>query len=137
MEKFRKSFDVLWADLDPNFHVRHTAYNDYAAQVRFAFLSENGYTLEKFRQEGIGPVIFREETKFLKEVFAGDTLTVDMQVPFVSEDGRKWKIQHHVFRKDGECAAEITIEGAWFDLKNRKVTVPPQTLQQAMAKLQE
>lgn len=33
-----KEFEVKWADLDPNRHMRHSAYNDYAAHMRVKFL---------------------------------------------------------------------------------------------------
>ena len=50
MTEYSKSYDVRWADLDPNFHMRHTAYNDYAAQVRLNFLQDRGITLEKMKE---------------------------------------------------------------------------------------
>ena len=27
---FSKNFEPIWADMDPNQHMRHTAYNNYA-----------------------------------------------------------------------------------------------------------
>lgn len=39
---YRLSFIPRWADLDPNRHLRHTAYADYATPVRFSYLTENG-----------------------------------------------------------------------------------------------
>lgn len=36
-KEFYKEFQVIWADMDPNRHMRHTAYNDYAAQLRVSF----------------------------------------------------------------------------------------------------
>jgi acyl-CoA thioester hydrolase len=128
MQEYKKTFDVRWADLDPNFHMRHSAYNDYAAQVRLGYLSENGYTLERFRKENLGPVLFREETKFFKEILPGDVITVDFQVTMASEDGRKWQILHTIYRKDGVKAAEIVVDGAWMDTKLRKVVAAPKDL---------
>lgn len=135
MSNYQRTFEIIWADLDPNFHMRHTAYNDYAAQVRFGFLSENGYTLEKFRSENIGPVLFREETKFLREVLAGDVITVDLKMETIGDDWRKWKIHHNVFKKDGTKAAEITVDGAWLDTKLRKIVSAPPTLIEAIKKI--
>lgn len=134
MEAYKKTFDVCWADLDPNFHVRHTAYNDYAAQVRFAFLTDNGFSAERFRKEKLGPVIFREETRFLREVMPNDTLTIDLKMEMVGDDWRKWKIRHAVYRSDGVKAAEIDIDGAWMNTELRKVVPAPDELQQAIKK---
>lgn len=135
MVKYQKTFEIIWADLDPNFHVRHTAYNDYAAQVRFGFLSENGYSVSRFQAENLGPVLFREETKFLNEVHAGDVITVDLTMEIPSQDWRKWKIAHTIFRKDGKKAAEILVEGAWMDTKLRKIVQAPPDLIEAMKKV--
>lgn len=128
MSVYSKTFEVRWADLDPNFHMRHTAYNDYAAQVRVGYLSENGFGLKRFHSDSLGPVIFREETKYFKEVLADDKITIDLRMESMSTDWRKWKILHCVFRADGEKAAEILIEGAWFNTSTRKIIVPPQAL---------
>jgi acyl-CoA thioester hydrolase len=34
MSTFTKEINIRWADLDPNFHVRHSAYYDFWAQHR-------------------------------------------------------------------------------------------------------
>ncbi len=135
MELYKKTFAVIWADLDPNFHVRHTAYNDYAAQVRFAFLNDNGYSAERFRKERVGPVIFREETRFLREVLANDSLTVDIKMETVGDDWRKWKIRHNVYRGDGVKAAEIDVDGAWMNTELRKIVPAPDALIAAIKKV--
>lgn len=132
---YTKTFEVLWANLDPNFHMRHTAYNDYAAQVRIGYLSENGFTLKRFRDEKLGPVIFTETTKYFKEVLADDKITVDFKMTAVDTSWRKWKIQHSIFRSDGERAADIYLEGAWFNTDTRKVVVPPQPLIEILQKI--
>lgn len=132
MEPYSKTFDIRWADLDPNLHMRHTAYNDYAAHVRLCFLSDKGFDLKKFNQLGMGPVLFREETKYFKEVFSGDQLTVAVVVDSVSPDGRKWTIKHELTNSQGTKVAEITVDGAWLDLKTRKIVAPPPELMAAM-----
>lgn len=132
MSHYSKTFEIRWADLDPNLHMRHTAYNDYAAHVRLCFLSDQGFNLKKFNELGIGPVIFREETKYFKEILADDKITIDVFIENVGQDGRKWTIKHIVSNQAGVKAAEITIDGAWFDLKTRKVVVPPPELMRAM-----
>jgi len=50
------TFQTRWADMDPNGHLRHTAYNDYAAQVRINFLNEFDLPIHKLLQMGIGPI---------------------------------------------------------------------------------
>lgn len=128
---FKRTYEVRWADLDPNFHLRHSAYADYGAQGRMAFLSAKGFTLEKFREMNVGPVLFTESLKYLREVKSGDSITVHVDISEVSTDGRKWTILHQITRGDGETVAEILVTGAWFDTTTRKVCVPPPALMEA------
>jgi len=128
MNEFSKTFEVRWADLDPNFHMRHTAYNDYAAHVRFSFLNEKGFTMNKFREIGIGPVLFNERTDFFREVRSGDLITVNVKLAGASSDGRKFRMRHEVTMNGKEKAAAITVEGAWLDVVKRKIVIPPAEL---------
>lgn len=128
MSDYNKTFSVLWADLDPNFHMRHTAYNDYAAQVRLAFLSEHGFPLRRLKELNLGPVLFSEKTDFLREVGADDILTVTLKAAGVNSDGRKWKMRHEIFKSDGVKAAIVQVDGAWFSTETRKLVVPPTDL---------
>jgi acyl-CoA thioester hydrolase len=38
MTSFSKQLSFRWSDLDPNFHVRHSAYYDFGAQHRIEIL---------------------------------------------------------------------------------------------------
>lgn len=129
---FSKSFQVIWADIDANRHMRHSAYYDYAAQMRVMFFSESGYSLEKLAQLNIGPVLFREEAVFLKEIHMNESISVDINLAAMRQDGSRWKIVHNISKSSGEKSAVITVEGAWLDLQKRKLTTPPQELLQAV-----
>ena len=125
MQPFSQTFQVRWADLDPNRHMRHTAFNDYATQVRTRFFYENGIDTDFFEVNHCGVVLFREETLFFKEVGQNEEITIDMKLAALSKQDGRWKIVQHVFKKNGQPAAQITVEGAWFDLITRKLIVPP------------
>ena len=128
MSKYIRTYETLWADMDPNRHMRHTAYNDYAAQVRVAFMAEHSMGLDTMEKLHIGPVLFREETKFLKEVRMGEIIKVDMCLAGMSKDGERWKMVHHVFKQNEKIAAIITVDGAWIDMHTRKLTSPPEEM---------
>ncbi|MDZ7773511.1 MAG: thioesterase family protein [Balneolaceae bacterium] len=134
MDPYRCSFEVIWADMDPNRHMRHSVYNDYAAQARVSMFADGGLPMDGIAEWGLGPILFREETRFLKEVHLSDTLTVTCAVKAMREDGSRWTIVHELFRSDGAKAATITVEGAWLDLQSRRLGTPPdemlETLQQ-------
>lgn len=133
---YKQEFHVRWSDLDPNLHMRHTAYADMGAATRFTFLDSIGFTMEKFSELRVGPIIFTENVSYLSEVRPGDKVIVTVQISGLSEDGRKWQMFHQFFRKsDNKRAATISISGAWFDLLKRKVCLPPEVLRATMEKV--
>jgi acyl-CoA thioester hydrolase len=121
---FSLDIDVRWADLDPNGHVRHSVYYDWGAMVRLTFLERQGVGITWMTRHGIGPVLFREEAKFLRELRFGDRLQMDLRLGAASPDGRKWKMCHRILR-GAELAATLEVDGAWLDLRARKIAVPP------------
>ena len=123
--KFQVTFNTKWSDFDPNRHMRHTAYNDYAAEVRVRFFQEHGLSINEFAKLNIGPILFKEETTFLKEIHIGENITVYMELEGVSKGIERWRFSHQIFNKDGMLSAEIKVYGAWIDLVKRKLTVPP------------
>ncbi len=127
-----KTFDILWADLDPNGHMRHTAYMDYAAQARVDFLHDCGFTLERFQHLRIGPVLLQEETRYLHEVRANERISVTTEITGLSSNGKHWRIRHRIFRAGGELVCVVSVQGAWLDLAARKVVPAPAELREAM-----
>jgi acyl-CoA thioester hydrolase len=57
---YKVTFKTRWADFDPNNHMRHTAYNDYAAETRVRFFNDNDLSLSALNKQDIGPVLFSE-----------------------------------------------------------------------------
>lgn len=130
--EYQEEFEVRWADLDPNGHLRHTAYMDCAAQARVGFLNAAGFTLERFRAIGIGPVLFREEAQYLREVRANERLRVTTAVSGISSNRKHWRIRHHIYKADGKLACVVNVQGTWLDLRARKIAMPPADLITAM-----
>lgn len=114
-----------WADIDANRHLRHSAYADYAAQSRVEFLESFGFTMEKMGEWNIGPVIFREELRYFRELHSNDTITLRAKLMNASEDGRKFSFQTEFLLPDGTLAATVDVDGAWFNIVTRRVTAPP------------
>lgn len=125
---YAKQYEVRWADLDPNSHLRATSYADYATEVRFRFLAEHGFPAARFQALGFAPVIFTEENHYLKEVRMGETITVTLHAASTSPDGTRWTVQHEVLTSTGEKAATLRVTGAWLDLNSRTLTAPPAAL---------
>lgn len=134
---FIVKFTTRWADFDANIHMRHTAYNDYAAEVRLRFFKKHNITIQDFTKENTGPILFEENTKFLREIHMGTDITVNLKVIGLSNKGERWKIQHEVFNEEGKLSAIITVYGAWLDLVKRKLTVPPMKFQTIFDKVEK
>ncbi len=122
------TYHVRWAEMDPNGHMRHSAYADFATDQRVAYLRAHGFDLQKFGELRLGPVTFREETKFLKEVHVGEAIQVDGRLLSLSDDGGRWAVLHTIYKANGRVAATVTVEGGWFDLDQRKLCLPPPEL---------
>ena len=65
---YQVEFATKWSDFDPNRHMRHTAYNDYAAEVRIRYFSVAGFPVDEIAKDNIGPILFTEHTSFRKEI---------------------------------------------------------------------
>ncbi|MEJ8803825.1 acyl-CoA thioesterase [Pontibacter sp. H249] len=126
---------VMWSHLDANMHMRHSAYADFAAQARIEALEELGLDLKTFQRLHIGPILFREETKYLREVGINEELKVTTALNSSKKDGSRWAIRHEIFKADGVKAAIILVEGAWIDTLKRKLAVLPDELAEHFALL--
>ena len=51
MATFSKQLSFRWADLDPNFHLRHSVYYDFGAQHRVEILEQLGLTMVPYCSE--------------------------------------------------------------------------------------
>ncbi len=127
MQTFEQNITVRWSDLDPNGHVRHSVYYDYGAQTRIALLQRQGVGIDWLASNGLGPVLFREEAKFYRELRASDELVIDVRLSGVSADHRKWSMRHRIKRGDELCAV-LDLDGAWLDLHKRRIVTPPAAL---------
>jgi len=121
-------YTIRWAELDPNGHMRHSAYADFAADQRVQWLASLGYDVRRFAELRLGPILFREETQFRKELRGGERIRVDGVVTAATPDGARWTILHTIYNSEGQVAATVTVDGAWLDLDRRKLTVPPAEL---------
>ena len=119
---------VMWSHLDANMHMRHSAYADFAAQARIEVLDKLGLDLRVFQKLHIGPILFREETVYLREVGINENLSVTTLLVKSRPDGSRWSIRHELFKEDGVKAAVVNVDGAWIDTQKRKLTTLPEEL---------
>ncbi|RBL89341.1 acyl-CoA thioesterase [Chitinophaga flava] len=125
---------VLWSQIDANMHLRHSAYADFAAQARLALLDQAGMDAKQFLKLQIGPILFREELLYLREINPNDTVKVSCEMTKCRPDGSRWSIRHEIFRGDGTKSAIVNVDGAWMDTRARKLgTLPPELMEKFKA----
>jgi len=124
MNKFTYPVQIRWADLDPNFHLRHSVYYDWGAYCRISFFYAHNLTADVLRQLNIGPIIFREECVFKKEIRFGDEITVDMTLTRARKDFSRWSVRHQVMKNKEIVSAILTLDLAWLNVSERKLAIP-------------
>ena len=125
MESFMLPVQVRWSDMDPNFHLRHSVYYDWGAMCRIEFLYKYNLTAEVMMREQFGPILFREECLFKKEIRLGDNVTINLGLLKSKKNYSRWTIQHTIMKNDDTVSAILTVDGAWLDTVKRKLTIPP------------
>jgi acyl-CoA thioester hydrolase len=131
MKEFFTQPEIRWSDLDPNFHLRHSVYYDFGAYTRMVFLTEHGITPQLMRETNIGPILFREECAFKKELRFGDKITINLKLDKSTHNFSRWTMVHEIRKSNDILAAVITIDGAWMDTIKRKLAIPPDVFKTA------
>lgn len=124
MTKLAETIQIRWADIDANRHLRHSVYYDYGASLRLKVLSERGLTTHKLEELMVGPVLFREEAIFRREILFEDTITLTVELVKATEDYGRWSLRHQFMKNEDTLAATLNVDGAWIDLKLRKLAKP-------------
>ena len=124
MNTYSKTFELRWADVDANQHVMHSKYYELGAHTRMSFFIEHGCTSDVMNELKIGPILFREECIFRREINAGDIVTVDLLLTKSRRDGSRWSAKHEMKKADGTLAAVLYADLAWLDTTLRKLATP-------------
>jgi acyl-CoA thioester hydrolase len=125
MTAYSRLYNIRTTDLDDNGHVHYSAYIDAASDLRYTFFAERGFPAERVLQLGVGPVYTVIVARFLREVRAGETLTITYELEGLSPSGTRWKVHHDILKSTGKKACLLDIEGVVLDLVSRAPAAPP------------
>jgi acyl-CoA thioester hydrolase len=117
---------VMWSQIDANMHLRHSAYADFAAQARLVQMETMGFNARTMKELHLGPILFREELIYRKEVRPNEKIKVSTLLSKTREDGSRWSLRHEILKENGELAAIVNVDGAWIDVLQRKLGSLPQ-----------
>ncbi|MEO8762149.1 MAG: acyl-CoA-binding protein [Bacteroidia bacterium] len=126
MENVYYEGKVLWSQVDANMHLRHSAYADFAAQARLEILGSLGFDANLLEELHVGPILFREELIYMREVRPNDTIKMTCVLTKCRKDGSRWSFKQEMYRGDGIQAALINVDGAWIDTVKRKLVGLPE-----------
>jgi len=125
---YKKQFEIRWSDVDANGHLANSAYTNFMSHARMSFFSNQGFSMPEIRKHNVGPVVFYEHMYYFKESFIGAPITVTIEVSGLSKDGMLFMFEHNFYNEKGDNLAHCEMQGAWIDLKTRKLTNLPESL---------
>ena len=82
-------FQIRYSDLDTNGHVANTSYLKFSLDTRIGYMFANGLTAEIMRESGFGPVVFREDISYLKELHVPEKIEVHYWTKSLHDEDRK------------------------------------------------
>ncbi len=128
MENIYYKGQVLWSQIDANGHLRHSAYSDLCTQARSNMMKQVGFSMQEFAKYKIGPILFKEETVYFKEIRMDEEVYVKVLMTKFNDENHRFSITHELYNsKDVKCAV-VNVDGAWMNLVERKLTSIPNEL---------
>jgi acyl-CoA thioester hydrolase len=115
---------ITEAHIDFNQHVSENAFYSIAIECFQETLNGHGI-LKLFFEVNVAPIIFNTEIQFKREIFIGEYVELHMDILPSSPDMRKFQRTIKFFSADSSEAVAVVSNGAFFDLKKRRVTSPP------------
>ncbi|MDT7840212.1 acyl-CoA thioesterase [Streptomyces justiciae] len=122
-EPFAVPVTVRGYETDVQGHLNQSVYINYAEHARWSLLRAAGITQAGLIGSGVGPVALETTIRYRRELLAGDE--VEVSCGFEWGEGKTFRIQQTIRKKDGTVAAEITAVGGLMDLKERRLITDP------------
>ncbi|PWI14524.1 thioesterase [Streptomyces sp. Act143] len=123
-EPFSVPVTVRGYETDVQGHLNQSVYINYAEHARWSLLRAAGITQAGLIGSGVGPVALETTIRYRRELLAGDE--VEVSCGFEWGEGKTFRIQQTIRKKDGTVAAEVTAVGGLMDLKERRLVPEPQ-----------
>ncbi|WP_447002829.1 acyl-CoA thioesterase [Saccharothrix isguenensis] len=133
---FTSTTHVRWPDVDPNGHMRTTAYLDAAEDNRMQFFASTGFPVSELTTRRIGPISHGDDIRYRAELRLLDVFTVELRLGGLASDGARFRLHNRIVKADGRTAATIETTAGWLDLDTRRLTAPPADLLAALGTLE-
>ena len=128
------SYTIKEEYIDLNGHLTEWGYYAYATRAIWDLNQAYGL-LDLYKLHGIGPIIFDTQVNFFKEVFKGERILVEPGILKVSENRKKFLRSIKIYDEQQVLCASFLSNGAFLDLKTRKVIIPKIEVSEAFQRL--
>ncbi|EDY46681.2 acyl-CoA thioesterase [Streptomyces sp. SPB074] len=122
-QQFSVSVQVRGYETDVQGHLNQSVYLQYAEHARWELFRAAGITQRDLAKAGIGPVVLETTIRYLRELRAGDKVTVGCAVLW--DGGKTFRFEQTITRADGVVSAEISGLGGILDLRERRLVADP------------
>ena len=125
-EPFSVPVTVRGYETDSLGHLNQSVYLQYAEHARWALLHAAGAGQAELLGQGIGPVVLETTIRYLRELRAGEEVTVSCG--FEWGEGKTFRVLQTIAKADGTVSAEIVSTGGLLDLQKRRLIAQPQEI---------
>ncbi|MGE9693029.1 acyl-CoA thioesterase [Streptomyces sp. NRRL F-5630] len=130
-QQFSVSVRVRGYETDVQGHLNQSVYLQYAEHAPWELFLAAGITQGGLAEAGIGPVVLETTIRYLRELRAGDEVTVGCALLWGG--GKTFRVEQTITRVDGVVAAEVTGVGGILDLRERRLVPDPRARVHALA----
>ena len=131
-DEFRRIVPATWSDMDFNRHMGNAAYLNLCTTVRMMHFADHGVAMADFERLHVGPVVFRDEIEYFREVHLLENLSVSLSLLGSSNNGSHFKLRNEIWKANGTKAATLVSTGGWMNVTTRKLVVPPDAIKTAL-----
>lgn len=115
--------------LDTFGHVNNATYLELLEEARWEFLNAEGINLKTIHANQIGPIVLECNIKFLKELRLRQMIVIESKV--LSFENKIALMSQNIMNEAGELCTEARLVFGVFDMKARKLILPPEKWLQA------
>ncbi|RHX92558.1 acyl-CoA thioesterase [Leptospira stimsonii] len=131
---FESKIPVRFSDTDINGHVNNQNYNSYCDEAKMKAFISSGIDMEKTKQSGIGPIVYKAEYEYLSDLKYPDTVIVKTRVEFIKRT-RAIFHQQLIRESDGKIVSKVRSYGMWINFETKKPAFLPLEVLEKMGNL--
>ncbi len=110
--------------LDTFGHVNNATYLELLEEARWEFINEKGINLKTIHDAGIGPIVLECHIRFLKELRLRQSIVIESQM--LSFEKKIGIMRQDILDEQGELCSHTKLTFGVFDMKARKLILPPE-----------